>query len=70
MRYWINFARTGNPNGAGLTRWPAYTAEREQVMLFARADAERRSAQQAPARFLQGALTARSRASTMTSRQP
>jgi para-nitrobenzyl esterase len=35
MSYWINFARTGNPNAAGLVPWPAYTAEREQVMLFA-----------------------------------
>ena len=24
MRYWTNFARTGNPSGAGLTPWPAY----------------------------------------------
>jgi len=22
--YWLNFARTGNPNGAGLARWDAY----------------------------------------------
>ena len=32
--YWVNFARTGNPNAAGLPVWPAYDPEREQVMLF------------------------------------
>lgn len=29
MRYWVNFARTGNPNGAGLSPWQRYrTADR------------------------------------------
>ena len=32
--YWVNFAKTGNPNAAGLPAWPAYDPEREQVMLF------------------------------------
>ena len=22
--YWLNFVKSGNPNGAGLPRWPSY----------------------------------------------
>jgi para-nitrobenzyl esterase len=33
-RYWINFAVTGDPNGSGLTHWPAYEHETEKMIQF------------------------------------
>jgi len=30
--YWVNFAKTGDPNGGGLPRWPAFTNTSSQVM--------------------------------------
>jgi para-nitrobenzyl esterase len=32
--YWINFATTGDPNGAGLPEWPAFKADDQKVMVF------------------------------------
>ena len=32
--YWTNFAKTGDPNGAGLPSWPSYNAEQDQWMTF------------------------------------
>lgn len=32
VRYWTNFARTGDPNGEGVPRWEPYTAAHRQCM--------------------------------------
>ncbi|KAM9302214.1 fatty acyl-CoA hydrolase precursor, medium chain-like [Gastrophryne carolinensis] len=31
MRYWANFARTGDPNGPGLAEWPLYDAKQRYL---------------------------------------
>jgi para-nitrobenzyl esterase len=30
--YWANFAKTGNPNGKGLTNWPQYDSQKEEIL--------------------------------------
>ena len=32
--YWVNFAKTGDPNGAGLPQWPSFTPDKPQMMRF------------------------------------
>ncbi len=32
--YWINLAKTGNPNGAGLPTWPAWDNTAPKVLHF------------------------------------
>ena len=31
---WINFARSGDPNGSGVPKWPAFDAEKRETMVF------------------------------------
>jgi para-nitrobenzyl esterase len=32
MQYWVNFAATGSPNGAGLPEWPAYSIDDQNYL--------------------------------------
>lgn len=32
--YWVNFAKTGDPNGAGLPHWPRFTAKGDELLNF------------------------------------
>lgn len=34
MAYWVNFAKTGNPNGKGLAAWAPFNPDRETRMVF------------------------------------
>ena len=31
--YWVNFAKTGDPNGAGLPAWPAFSDASRQTLV-------------------------------------
>jgi para-nitrobenzyl esterase len=40
-QYWVNFAKTGNPNGPGLPAWPVFADSAPKVMIFDRSPSAR-----------------------------
>ena len=34
QQYWVNFAKTGNPNGKGLPYWPSFDKDKPTTMQF------------------------------------
>jgi para-nitrobenzyl esterase len=51
--YWVNFARSGNPNGAGLPAWPAFNDNRGGDVLVLDVDVAPQTTQVPPAESLQ-----------------
>ena len=39
-QYWVNFARTGNPNASGLPTWNAYSSQKDNILFIPAAGAE------------------------------
>lgn len=54
--YWVNFIKTGNPNGAGLPMWPAFAPETRLVMGLGEKSSVHAVAPTTELSFLAGAL--------------
>jgi para-nitrobenzyl esterase len=60
--HWVNFARSGDPNGKGLNQWPVYDGKNQSVMVFGNPPEGAQSPSEAQLAFFQSyfdKLTAR-----------
>ncbi len=57
--YWVNFAKTGNPNGPGLPRWPVFSSSSQRAMCL---DSHPHAGPVPNLKQIQAVETARSRA--------
>lgn len=56
--FWVNFIRSGNPNGKGLPEWPAFVAGTNAVMELSEKSAVRAIAPVARLHFMEGVFDA------------
>jgi para-nitrobenzyl esterase len=63
---WVQFAKTGNPNGGGLPRWPAYRSPDYRLLDFGDAVTERSNARSPEIEFFQQVFETMRRTSSMS----
>ena len=59
--YWVNFVKTGDPNGPGFPAWPSYRQAGDPVMLLDATPAARRRCRSRPPRIPRGRRERQSR---------
>jgi para-nitrobenzyl esterase len=55
--YWVNFVKTGNPNGPSLPQWPLYSTSGKEIMVFGKTAQATRMSDSAALDFLKTAKT-------------